>query len=160
MIAKELLSRSAEYDYWANLAALDAIRIAGSPDKAASVYGHIIYAQRIWLMRIDGGDTAGIEVFPAINMEEFQRFTDEMHGRWAERLNMMGDVEFDIPITYRTTSGKEFTTVAADILNHVFLHSAYHRGQIALILRNCGAQPPITDFIAFARDFVRSPIPE
>lgn len=151
MTAKELLSRTAEYDYWANRAAFDAMRIAGNPDKATALYGHIIYAQRVWQARINGDNTAGTEVFPAINMEEFQQFTDIVHSRWTDILNVMSDTELDVDVTYRTIAGKEFKTSTVDILNHVFLHSAYHRGQIAIILRSCGAQPPVTDFIAFAR---------
>ncbi|GAB1431145.1 hypothetical protein MASR2M18_19800 [Ignavibacteria bacterium] len=151
MAVNELLSRSAEYDYWANRTAFDAIRTAGNPDKAVALYGHVIYAQLIWQARVNGNDTAGIEVFPEINMEEFQQLTRIVHSRWIDWLSIADNAELDAPITYITTSGKEFTTPAVDILNHVFLHSAYHRGQIALILRNCDAQPPVTDFIAFAR---------
>jgi len=38
-----------------------------------------------------------------------------------------------------------------DILTHVLLHSAYHRGQIASQVRSSGEQPPYTDFIHAAR---------
>ena len=38
-----------------------------------------------------------------------------------------------------------------DILTHVVLHSAYHRGQIASQMRAGGAPPAYTDFIHAAR---------
>ncbi len=38
-----------------------------------------------------------------------------------------------------------------DILTHVVLHSAYHRGQIASQVRSGGEQPAYTDFIHAAR---------
>jgi uncharacterized damage-inducible protein DinB len=36
-------------------------------------------------------------------------------------------------------------------LLHVFLHSAYHRGQVSLMVRRSGGVPAPTDFIAFVR---------
>ena len=38
-----------------------------------------------------------------------------------------------------------------DILTHVLLHSAYHRGQIASQVRAGGEQPAYTDFIHAVR---------
>jgi len=39
----------------------------------------------------------------------------------------------------------------ADVLTHVVLHSAYHRGQIASLIRSGGDAPAYTDFIHAAR---------
>lgn len=33
------------------------------------------------------------------------------------------------------------------VLTHVLLHSAYHRGQVALGMRSAGLQPAYADFI-------------
>jgi uncharacterized damage-inducible protein DinB len=38
-----------------------------------------------------------------------------------------------------------------DVLTHVVLHSAYHRGQIASLMRAGGAVPAYTDFIHAVR---------
>jgi uncharacterized damage-inducible protein DinB len=38
-----------------------------------------------------------------------------------------------------------------DMLLHVALHGAYHRGQIALLVRAGGSTPSPTDYIAFIR---------
>ncbi len=55
------------------------------------------------------------------------------------------------PIVYRNTAGKEFTTALEDILLHVFLHGAYHRGQIAALVREGGDEPKPTDYIQWVR---------
>ena len=39
----------------------------------------------------------------------------------------------------------------SDILLHVCLHGAYHRGQVAVSMRSGGAEPAPTDFIAMRR---------
>jgi len=37
------------------------------------------------------------------------------------------------------------------ILSHVIIHGGYHRGQIAILLRQAGSDPAVTDFIAYVR---------
>ncbi|HEU5359182.1 MAG TPA: DinB family protein, partial [Gemmatimonadales bacterium] len=54
-------------------------------------------------------------------------------------------------VTYRNSAGLEFTSTVEDILLHVALHGAYHRGQVARALREGGAVPNATDYIAFIR---------
>jgi uncharacterized damage-inducible protein DinB len=38
------------------------------------------------------------------------------------------------------------------VLLHVIMHSAYHRGQIAMAMRAAGQQPAYTDFIHAVRN--------
>ena len=45
------------------------------------------------------------------------------------------------PITYRNSVGDQFTSTIEDILTHVAMHAAYHRGQIAALLRAGGDHP-------------------
>jgi uncharacterized damage-inducible protein DinB len=39
----------------------------------------------------------------------------------------------------------------------VALHGSYHRGQIALLMRQGGGAPAATDYIAFVRDMPAPP---
>jgi uncharacterized damage-inducible protein DinB len=34
---------------------------------------------------------------------------------------------------------------------HVAMHGSYHRGQITMLVRDAGAEPQPTDYIAFVR---------
>jgi uncharacterized damage-inducible protein DinB len=54
---------------------------------------------------------------------------------------------------YRNQSDQEFSTSIVDILTHVVIHGSYHRGQIAKILGRAGAAAPMTDYIAYVREF-------
>jgi uncharacterized damage-inducible protein DinB len=38
-----------------------------------------------------------------------------------------------------------------DILLHVALHGSYHRGQVALLVREAANKPAPTDYIGFVR---------
>ena len=59
--------------------------------------------------------------------------------------------ELNRPVHYVNSAGQEFVNTVRDILFHVAMHGSYHRGQIALLVREAGGQPAATDFIAFAR---------
>ena len=49
---------------------------------------------------------------------------------------------------------KDFTLT--DLIRHVTSHSAYHRGQVVLLLRQLGHAPPSTDYAVFVLES-RSP---
>jgi len=55
------------------------------------------------------------------------------------------------PIAYKNSAGDQFTSTIEDILTHVTMHGAYHRGQIAASIRASGDTPTATDYIAFIR---------
>ena len=46
-----------------------------------------------------------------------------------------------------TSAHVDYDSLVRDILTHVFMHSAYHRGQIAVDMRQNGVTPAYTDFI-------------
>jgi uncharacterized damage-inducible protein DinB len=54
-------------------------------------------------------------------------------------------------IRYTNSAGQSFRSRVDDILVHVALHGAYHRGQVALLVRDAGAKPASTDYIGFVR---------
>lgn len=54
-------------------------------------------------------------------------------------------------VAYRNSKGEFWTSSAGDILTHVVLHAAYHRGQIAAAVRGAGGEPAYTDFIHAVR---------
>lgn len=54
-------------------------------------------------------------------------------------------------LTYKNTKGESWTNQTEDILMHVIVHSAYHRGQIAADVRAAGFTPAYTDFIHAVR---------
>ena len=55
-------------------------------------------------------------------------------------------------VTYQNSKGATFETPVGEVLMHVFSHGVYHRGQIALALRQAGAEPINTDYITFVRE--------
>ena len=54
-------------------------------------------------------------------------------------------------MSYRNSQGETWSSRKDDILMHVVMHSAYHRGQIAADMRIAGLVPAYTDFIHSVR---------
>jgi uncharacterized damage-inducible protein DinB len=75
--------------------------------------------------------------------------------RWAlavfPPLGQLSSVTLSESVAYQNSQGETWTSTVQDILTHVVLHSAYHRGQIASQMRATGEQPAYTDFIHAAR---------
>jgi uncharacterized damage-inducible protein DinB len=58
----------------------------------------------------------------------------------------------DAVATYKNSRGVEYRTAYRDMLMHVLMHSAYHRGQVAMAIRAEGGEPANTDYIGFVRE--------
>lgn len=110
------------------------------------ILAHIAAAQWVWLERLRGGPPA--VVWPEWSLEECAAQFDALRDAWRERLPR---IDRSASITYTNSLGERWTSRAGDVLTHVILHGAYHRGQIALIIRDSGQTPPHTDFIHCTR---------
>ena len=119
-----------------------------APPAMLERFMHVIAAEHVWLSRIRG-EPAKVAVWPqftadgcarlmATNQREFAALIDDPQT-WAR---MVG---------YTTSDGRKFTNEVGDILLHVALHGQWHRGQVAMLMRQAGMEPVPTDYIAFAR---------
>ena len=125
---------------------------AGLPSQALRLLSHLLAAERIWLDRLRGAHAASIEVWPDLSPEGCRDLLVRNREDYRQFLSDLGPEALSRVMTYRNSAGKEFETAVGDVLMHVALHGAYHRGQIAMAIRQGGEAPVNTDFIAFVRD--------
>ena len=136
---------------WADGQVLSALTGARNAAPAAfRLYSHVLGAEHTWLARISGRDP-GVAVWPDLSLEECETLSRENAAELRRVVDAMTVDDRAKPIVYRNTAGKEFTTGLEDILLHVFLHGAYHRGQIAALVREGGDEPNVTDYIQWVR---------
>jgi len=146
----ELIRKLFEYDNWAIDRELDALEGVDNPE-ALKMLGHILAAKRIWLVRLNGEDSSTVATFPDLSLADGRKLAAELAMSYAGILVSLTDTSAAETITYKNTKGEEFTTPIGEILTHVAFHGAYHRGQIALVLRQDGDTAINTDFITFTR---------
>lgn len=147
------LRRQFQADAWATERLRSALAAVPLPTEAQRLWGHLLASQRRWLARLDGTDATLREgLWESVEQPAGSEATlAALHQRWQAFLAGLSDAELGRVVTFHSTRGEPQADALGDILHHVLLHHAYHRGQLALLLRQDGHAPPLTDFIVYAR---------
>jgi uncharacterized damage-inducible protein DinB len=141
-----------EYDHWANHATLASLRtVTGSMERPMKIFNHVLGGQRVWLARFDNPNPPSVQPWPAFGLEECGAAIDDLRGRWMALLGQLSPEKLTQDLTYRTMAGVEFKTPIRNVLMHLVLHSAYHRGQVAAAVREDGGKPAPTDYVVYLR---------
>lgn len=137
---------------WADERVLDALRSAAPapPATALELYAHVLGAEHVWLARIEQR-RAELPVWPALGLAECERLGEENHTALERCIAELAPGDLDREVPYVNSAGEHFRSRVGDILLHTALHGSYHRGQIALLLRQASVVPLATDYIAFVR---------
>ena len=137
---------------WADQAALRALQGApGSLEKRAlGLYAHVLGAEHVWLVRLERRQPE-LAVWPDLSIAEAGTVARQNAAAFQVFVGGLTESTLDEQIPYINSAGQHFRSTALDILLHVSLHGTYHRGQVALLVRDGGGTPAPTDFIAFVR---------
>ena len=144
------LRRQFDYDAWANREVFAALKSTGSESRSVRLLAHIVSAERLWLERI-AQQPQTLPVWPDFTLEQCGGEIDDVSTLWREFLDRCSETQLSGEIHYKNSKGELWTSSVEDILAHVLLHSAYHRGQIATQMRAEGRKPASTDFIHAVR---------
>jgi uncharacterized damage-inducible protein DinB len=135
------------YDEWANLEVIRVFRgIEELPARPLNLLAHIVAAEHLWRARLLGVDSP-FPVWPELTVERCEEQVRQLPVLWREYLADDSSDLLDRTIAYKNSKGESYKSLVRDILTHVFMHSAYHRGQIASDIRQAGSVPAYTDFI-------------
>jgi uncharacterized damage-inducible protein DinB len=143
------------YDEWANrevLALLQGSEVP--PPRSVKLLAHIVSAERLWLERLRLQKQT-YSVWPDFTMAQCKLEGEELPRLWKTYFSSLKEDGLTRSLTYKNSQGESWTSQKQDILMHVVMHSAYHRGQIAADMRAAGLTPAYTDFIhAVRQEFV------
>lgn len=136
---------------WANARVFDSLQQGAEIDPhALEQYAHLLAAEHVWLARLEGR-TSRVPIWPTLTLAECAALSAENTQGYARWLADARETLLAQDVSYRNSKGDAFTTPAVDILAHVAMHGAYHRGQISLMVRRSGGTPAPTDYVAFVR---------
>ena len=119
-------------------------------EEALPLLSTMLAAEHVWLARLERR-AAVRPVWPALSFADCEALAVENatgYAAYLERLSDDGPAEV---VQYKTTKGIECATPVVDILTHVVIHGAYHRGQIAKGLGRAGTPATDTDYISYVR---------
>jgi len=154
-IAQEL-----EYDRWANRRFLDAAarldaeqlaRVMGSSfTSVRDTLVHMAWAEWLWLERWQGHSPKEY-----LNPTDFPTL-DDVRFYWsaieARQIQFTGSLSVGSEqrrVRYTNFQGVEWEYSLGQMVHHLVNHSAYHRGQLATMLRQLGFVPPQTDYLVW-----------
>jgi uncharacterized damage-inducible protein DinB len=147
------LERLFRYDDWANREAAASVLRPGNhaPAKARNILAHIIGTQWLWYARITQTESK-MEVWPKLSPEQCAEESPRLLAVWERLLHSLGERGLEQQVHYKNSKGEPWTSTVGEILTHVAMHGSYHRGQIATLLRDSGAEPAYTDYIHAVRN--------
>ena len=144
-----MLVEMMKYTQWADeklIAVFDQQEVI--PEKASSLFSHVLNAQYIWACRI----LAKGPQFQVWEVHETSTYTKISKTNFTMLAEILKTVDLEKEISYTNSRGESYRDLVKDILFHVFNHSTYHRGQIASLLKVHAIQPPATDYIQLKRE--------
>jgi uncharacterized damage-inducible protein DinB len=139
-----------QYNAWCNKRVLHALTSQQVNDeKILSLVGHIVAAQYLWLYRIKGLPPAQVKLWGEYSLPQLISMAEEIGAEWLAFIEQTED--FNRELTYHNYTGDPYINNVEMIMIHLVNHSSYHRGQIAMQLRQKGFEPVNTDFITYDR---------
>jgi uncharacterized damage-inducible protein DinB len=144
------LEQLLKYDSWANRETLKSLGQAIPPPRSLKWMGHIIGAEFLWLARLEG-QTSPMSVWPDLSLKDCGRRLGEVSHKLLDGLAGASPERMAEEIAYTNSKGEDWSSTVEEILTHVVIHSAYHRGQIAADVRAAGQTPAYTDYIHAVR---------
>ncbi len=147
----EHLRKLFAYNDWANRRVVVALKSADSPD-ALKILAHILTTEQEYYARLFGKDSTDFDFWPKLTLDECGEIARETGHLYDFLLRRFDDEGLDIRSRYRSSVGTPFENTYREMLTHVLLHSATHRGNIVRLLRENNVEPPQTDYIIYLRE--------
>src|ERR1700740_1924558 len=124
----DYLRKDFAYNAWANHEVLAAIRSSGGENtRSLQLMAHILAAERVWLERLRQVPQS-VPVWPEADLERCESEAADLEQKWHAYLDLATAGDLLQSISYKNTKGELWTSAILDVLTHVVMHSAYHRG--------------------------------
>jgi uncharacterized damage-inducible protein DinB len=138
------------YNGWANRRVVECLQRQNVIDeKILSVFGHLMAANFIWLNRIKDLPKSEYELWGKYSLSDLELMVDQADKQWTAFIQ--ANENFDRVLKYKNYVGQYFENNVLAIMTHLVNHGTYHRGQVAMLLRQQGFEPINTDFITYDR---------
>jgi uncharacterized damage-inducible protein DinB len=148
------------YNRWANLRLIDAMtdldarsyrqNITSSFPSIHQTLVHILWAEELWLERWQGRSFVSSldpEEYPSLQI--VRKRLEGIHTKQVAFLLTLPAEGADRLVGYMNFRGERWEYTLRQMVQHLTMHSTYHRGQLTTLLRQLGQVPPSTDYLAF-----------
>jgi uncharacterized damage-inducible protein DinB len=119
--------------------------------RAVGKMAHLAAARHMWLYRLGVVVDRPQSWFPTMSLEQLPAAVEEIEQRWTRYLSGLTDADLAGDFTCTNDEGRRFRWRILDLLTQVFGHAWYHRGQIAMLVKDLGGEAVDTDYIFWNR---------
>lgn len=117
------------------------------PSKCLDIFSHIINVHELWLNRITNVHDGDVKPWRSLSKMDFTlRNEDNYYITLGLLASESYGQDYNWNFIYINHEGNQIKTNLTDAYFHILSHSAYHRGQIAYILKQNGITLPETQF--------------
>ena len=153
-----------DYNYWARDRALASAEHLSAEELSRSLgssFGsvldtlvHIYSAEWIWYRRWQGDSpSAGPDRSELASVAALRDAWTPLGLQIRSFVEALGPAGLSRMVDYKMMNGQPATSLYWQMIVHVVNHGAYHRGQVATMLRQLGARPAeSTDMVVFFRE--------
>ena len=154
------LSDLLAYDRWANHQYLDVIaklsaekftrKLGGSFGSIRDTLVHLAWAEWLWTKRWQSNSPklrATPEKFPTC--ESVRSYLNEVEDAQRRVFEHEKPDTMTVRIRYTNLKREVWEYTLEEMVHHLTMHSAYHRGQLATLLRQLDVVPPTTDYLVY-----------
>ncbi len=148
------------YNRWANHQYLDVIarisdeqftrKLGGSFGSVRDTLVHLAWAEWLWAKRWQKSSPqvrAIPDQFPTV--ESIRMYLKDVEEAQI-RVFSHGEADLrTVRIRYTNLKREEWEYTLEQMVYHLMMHSAYHRGQLATLLRQLDVVPPTTDYLVY-----------
>ena len=119
--------------------------------RAVGKMAHLIAARHMWLFRLGVVADRPESWFPPTTLEQLPAAVEAIEQRWTEYLARLTDADLAADFVCTGGDGRRYRWRLLDLLTQVFGHAWYHRGQIAMLVKDLGGDAVDTDYIFWNR---------
>lgn len=148
---KTYLLKLYQYNAWANRRVIGCLeRQAVTDEKIVSIFAHCVAANFIWYNRFMGLPRSDYKLWGGgYTIADLKKMVEEANELWMSFIH--SNNSFDRVLKYHNYVGDYYENNIQDIMIHLVNHGSYHRGQVAVLLRERGYEPVNTDLITYDR---------
>jgi uncharacterized damage-inducible protein DinB len=119
--------------------------------RAVEKMAHLVAARHWWLYRLGVVADHPESWFPPTTLEQLPAALQAIERRWTDYLARLSEADVTSDFTGTGPDGKRYRWPLVDLLTQVFGHAWYHRGQIAMLVKDLGGEAVDTDYIFWDR---------
>lgn len=117
---------------------------------ALQLAGHLAACRENWLDRMAAGGVNQADWWPdKVNLEDLPARYEALEKSWSGYLAGLGDDDLDVDFDFPVQGGAYRWNIEGQVMQMIG-HGFYHRGQIALLVKQLGGEPVDTDYLYWA----------